>query len=128
MELAGSERNLFEIVTRLDRAKFTPIVVCMQGGNLVSYLQKHGIEVIDLHLERIYSPSAVRKGAFLYRLMRDRKVQITVTYHEGSDYFGGVVAKLAGVPVIISSRRDMGYMLSERHHFLYRLIYPILTG
>ena len=54
--------------------------------------------------------------------MKKENIKIVVTYHEGSDFYGGVIARLAGIPVVISSRRDMGYRLTKRHIFLYRII------
>ncbi|MHB9155500.1 MAG: glycosyltransferase, partial [Endomicrobiales bacterium] len=121
LELAGSERNVFEIVTRLDPEKFRPSVVCMRGGNLVNMLRDRGVEVTELRLKRIYTFPAFVKALQVARLLREKDVKIVVTYHGKSDYFGGVVARLAGVPVVISSRRDMGYALRPRHILLYRL-------
>jgi glycosyltransferase involved in cell wall biosynthesis/peptidoglycan/xylan/chitin deacetylase (PgdA/CDA1 family) len=121
-EIAGSERNLFEIVTRLDPQKYIPVVICMKGGNMVRVLRERGIEVIDLRLGKIYMPSAILKAYELYRFIIKRDIKIVVTYHESSDFFGGIIAWLARVPVIVSSRRDMGYMLHRRHVAAYRII------
>jgi glycosyltransferase involved in cell wall biosynthesis/peptidoglycan/xylan/chitin deacetylase (PgdA/CDA1 family) len=121
-EMAGSERNLYEIVTRLDKRKYRPVVVCFQGGMMADLLRREGVEVHDFQLNRIYTPLGLWKALRLMRLMRRQRVRIVVTYHESSDFLGSLAAKLAGVPVIISSRRDMGYSLKKRHLRLYRLI------
>jgi glycosyltransferase involved in cell wall biosynthesis/peptidoglycan/xylan/chitin deacetylase (PgdA/CDA1 family) len=122
IEKAGSERNLFDIVTNLNRERFEPIVVCMRGGSMVVQLRERGIEVMDIGLRRIYTPAALRKAFALYRFIRRRGISIMVTYHESSDYLGSVLGRVAGVPVIISSRRDMGYRLERRHIVLYRIV------
>jgi len=122
IEMAGSERNLLDIVTNLNRERFEPLVICMRGENMVERLRERNIEVIDIKLRKIYSPAALLRAVEIFRIIRRRGISIVVTYHESSDYLGGVVARLAGVPVIISSRRDMGYMLKRRHIIMYRIV------
>lgn len=121
-EIAGAERNLYEVATRLNKEKFRPIVMCMQGGYLVQSLRDKGIEANDLGIKKIYTLGAVLKAIKIFKLIKKEKVDIVVTYHESSDFFGSIIAKLAKVPVIMSSRRDMGYKLKPRHIFIYKLI------
>lgn len=121
-KIGGAERNLLDITTRLNPEKFIPAVVCFRAGEAVNSLKDKRVEIIDLDLHKIYSPRALLQAFFLYKLIRKRKVKIVVTYHEGSDFFGSLIARLAGVPVIISSRRDMGYQLKKRHIFSYKFI------
>jgi len=122
IELAGSERNLYEIVTRLNREYYRPIVVCLRGGRLVSVLRNRGIEVVDLKIRKIYGLQSIRKALMVYKMLKIEKVDILVTYHEGSDMLGCILGKLARVPVLISSRRDMGHGLKKRHTYIYRMI------
>ena len=49
------------------------------------------------------------------------------TFFESADLLGGLVAKLSGVPVVISSRRDMGILRSTRHRIAYRLMSPLFN-
>ncbi len=120
--MAGAERNLFEVVTRLDPQKYRPIVMCFEGGGSADLLRKKGVEVIDLQLKKIYSPRAILKAFGIFKLLRQKNVKIVVTYHESSDFLISIIAKLAGIPVIISSRRDMGYKLKPRHIRIYKFI------
>jgi glycosyltransferase involved in cell wall biosynthesis len=120
IQMAGSERNLFEVATGVNRDIFHPVVACMKTGPLLKQLREKGVEVMDLNMSRIYSLNAIRKAYDLFRYMKQNQVQIVVTYHMGSDLWGGSIARLAGVPVIISSRRDMGFMLKKRHILVYR--------
>jgi glycosyltransferase involved in cell wall biosynthesis/peptidoglycan/xylan/chitin deacetylase (PgdA/CDA1 family) len=122
IEMAGSERNLLEIVTNLNRDRFEPLVICMRGENMVEQLRERNIEVININLGKIYSPAALLRAVEIFRIIRRRGISIVVTYHESSDYLGSLVARLAGVPVIISSRRDMGYKLQRRHILMYRFV------
>lgn len=122
VELAGAERNLYEIVTRLNKEKYQPIVFALQGGPLIGVLNKDGILAKDLKLKRIYGLKAFIEVIKLVRFINNKLVKIVVTYHESSDFWGGLIAKLCNVPVIISSRRDMGYKLKNRHFLFYNLI------
>jgi glycosyltransferase involved in cell wall biosynthesis len=49
-------------------------------------------------------------------------VRITHTFHETSDLWGGIVAKMSGCPILISSRRDMGFQRTRKHDLAYRLL------
>ena len=51
--MAGAERNVFEIVTRLNLQQYNPMVICLKGGELVGLLRSKGIEVTDLKLDKI---------------------------------------------------------------------------
>lgn len=44
------------------------------------------------------------------------------TIFETSDIWGGLIAKLSGPTVLVSSRRDMGILRSTKHRIAYRLM------
>lgn len=124
-KMGGAERNLFEIVTHLNTAEYHTIIMALQGGELTDDLKREGFEVYDLKLRKIYTLVAFFKAIWIFNLIKKNNVKIVVTYHESSDFLGGLVAKLAKVPVIISSRRDMGYNLKRRHVIIYRFLNDI---
>ncbi len=126
MNLAGAERNLFEVATRLNKDKFMPIAYALQSNpSLLEALRKEGVEARNLKLKRIYGLTAIYEGLKLINFIKQRNIKIVVTYHESSDFWGGIIARICGVKLIISSRRDMGYKLKPRHIFLYKLINPL---
>lgn len=120
--LAGAERNLFEIVSRLSQDRFKSTVVCFRGGDAIKYFHEIGIEVINLNQARIYTLGAFFKALWLASFIKKKGIKVVVTYHEGSDFFASLLARLCGVPVLVSSRRDMGYRLKKNHIFLYKRI------
>ena len=61
-----------------------------------------------LPLRRSYDWTAIRMAVKLRRLIRSEQVGIVHTFFETSDIWGGLVARVSGSPVIISSRRDLG--------------------
>jgi len=48
-------------------------------------------------------------------------VKVVVTYHESSDFWGGLIAKIQ-VCRLFCPAQDMGYNLRRRHVFMYRLM------
>ena len=78
--------------------------------------------VREFPVNRVFGMEALRAALDLRRFIRSERVQIVHTFFESADLLGGLVAKLSGVPVVISSRRDMGILRSTRHRIAYRLM------
>lgn len=127
-KMGGAERNLYDIVTNIDRERFAPYIFCLKGGELVGEVTARGVFARELQMEKIFSLDAVRKGIDLFRFIRKEGIKVIVTYHHDADIWGGVVAMLAKVPVVISNRRDLGYQLERSHIWLYRLLNRLYTG
>jgi len=123
--MGGTEKILYEIVQHIDKKRFIPHIVCFEGGKLSLMTEKIGIWTKTLRLKNIYGIYSIIKGIELFKFIKRERFQIVVTYHESSDFWGGLIAKAAGVPVIISNRRDMGYKLKRRHIWLYRIMNPL---
>jgi len=121
----GAEKNFCEVLLGLDRWMFDPSALVFQGGEQSDLLRRQGIPVQVNGVTRLLSLHAIRKGREAIRRMKAERTDIVVTYHHDADIWGAVVARLAGVPRVISSRRDMGYQLEGKHVWFYRL-FPFL--
>lgn len=126
--MGGAEKNLSDIACNIDERRFTPYVFCLKDSGLVNELSRKGINSGIIGLDKILSFDGIRKGIELYRFIKREKIQVVVTYHHDADIWGGVVAKLAGVPTIVSSRRDTGYQLQKKHIWAYRLLNRMYAG
>lgn len=73
-------------------------------------------------LSCIYNWTALRHALTFARLLRSEQVEIVHTFFPASDLWGGMVARLSGCPILVSSRRDMGILRSRKHRLPYRLI------
>jgi glycosyltransferase involved in cell wall biosynthesis len=73
-------------------------------------------------LQRTYDWNAMRVAVKIMHLIRSQQVSIVHTFFSTSDLWGGLIAKLSGCPVLISSRRDMGIQRSAKHQLAYRLL------
>lgn len=118
----GAEKNLCDLVQNIDKKEFTPYVLSLKGGELASELKEKGFYSEVLNLNSVLGLDALKKGICLYRLIQKEGIQIVVSYHHDADIWGGIIAKLAGVPVVISNRRDLGYQLQKKHVWAYRIL------
>jgi len=119
--MGGAEKIFCDIVLNIDRSKFSPYVLIFQAGELIHNLESNGIPVIVNNVSDLSSLYSLKKGLECYRFLKKENIQVVVTYHHDADIWGGLIARLAGVPTVISSRRDMGYQLGKKHIWFYRL-------
>jgi len=83
--------------------------------------------VREFPVNRVFGTAAIRMALQMRNFIQSERVQIVHTFFESADLLGGLVAKLSGVPVLISSRRDMGILRSNRHRVGYRLMSPFFS-
>jgi glycosyltransferase involved in cell wall biosynthesis len=112
---AGAQSHLHQLASHLDQARFAPEVCCLlRGGPLADSLQTLGVPVDELGLGRIYGPRGWAALLRLARRLRRARVQVVHTYLISANVFGALAARLAGVPAVITSRRDMGFSRNWR--------------
>jgi glycosyltransferase involved in cell wall biosynthesis len=126
-KIGGSERNITQLLHGFDQSKFQAYVACYNSGELALAMSAEGFQIYGLRRSGIYSIKGVKNIIFLYNLMRREKIDLIVTYHEGSDFLGLVLSKLCCIP-IISNRRDMGYKTRLPHRIAYKLLGRYFDG
>jgi glycosyltransferase involved in cell wall biosynthesis/peptidoglycan/xylan/chitin deacetylase (PgdA/CDA1 family) len=124
--IGGAERNLLQIVSFLIKEGHYPIVACFKGGAVSETIEKMGVQVENLFVGKVYNLRGLRAFTKLKQIIKRDGIDLIVTYHESSDFFGVVLALITRTP-IISSRRDMGFQLKARHVWIYRLINPFFS-
>ena len=120
----GSERQIFELAKRLDKAKYQITITSLEceGAAPEEPVRAIACDLKIFRVKRIYGLSGLREGWRFYHFLRKQKVDILMTYHFSSDIWGTVWARAAGVPTIISNRRDMGFWRNQWHCQAYRFI------
>jgi glycosyltransferase involved in cell wall biosynthesis len=112
---AGAQVHLGELLKGLDRQKFEPRVCCLiRGGPVADSLLEAGIPVDVLDLTSIYGPRAWRGLVRLIGLLRAGRVDVLHAYLVSSNIFGTIAARLARVPVVVTTRRDTGFSRNWR--------------
>lgn len=99
LNLGGAEIALHRLMTRLNRAHVTPVVISLTARGVIGdRLEESGVEVISLESSRRSIMSAIPRLVGVLRKLRPQIVQ-TWMYH--ADLFGGIAASLAGRPPVV---------------------------
>lgn len=113
LQIGGVETQLCEIVTRLNRERFAPVVYCLDdGGPLAVILERHRIPVVIADTPPCLRHSVWRKFESmraLYAYFRKTQPDIVLGYSYHASLYGGLAAKLAGIPILITHRKSLGY-------------------
>lgn len=109
--LAGTERHLHQLATGLDREQYEVTVIRFdpKDGTSAEGIRQCGVEVLTVPVGRYYDLQAVRQGRRLADLLRRLRPDVVQTFHYKSDTYGAIVSRMAGVPHVVSSRRDLGW-------------------
>ena len=120
---SGTERHLFELVTNIDRKRFKPFVVTFQGSPAFKKkLEQNDIPVKILNMRKIYGRRQLAMFFKLNEFIQREGIKILQTFHTNPDIYGTMLARFARIPVVISSRRDMGLGRNRRNVWCYKLL------
>lgn len=105
----GTERQLIAIIKQLDKSKFKPILFALRGKESSNLWESLDCEKYLLGVTSLFSINSLKnlfKTAFI---LRRRGVFLAHSFFFDATVFGVLSSRLAGVPKIISSRRDLGF-------------------
>lgn len=101
----GAERQLLELVTRLPRDLFDPVVCSLRDvGPIRREIEEAGVRVVTLGKKTGVLSRCSRN---LLELIRAERPAVLHTYLFSANWRGLVVGRYAGVPAIISSVRNV---------------------
>lgn len=106
--VGGTEKQLLHLLKHLDRNRFTPLLCTL---TLSDWLDKH-FDACPLYVSDITSFKRLDTWGKIWslsRFLKDERVDIVQTFFPDANKVGIIAAKLAGVPLVISSRRNQGY-------------------
>src|SRR6516165_10144329 len=113
LNIGGAERHLAQVLPRLDRSRWKPVVCCLtERGKLAESLEAAGVEVICYPAPRVAkNASGIRRLArlvetifWLYAVMRRFRPAIIHFFLPHAYMLGGPASIFARVPVRIMSR------------------------
>lgn len=108
LELGGSERQCVEMAKALSSEGVQVSVGVMRGaGPLRSQLEQAGIPVIDFPVGSLLRPRAVFQGLRLAAFIGRNRFDVVHACDLYANLFAIPAARLAGVPVTVSSQRDL---------------------
>ncbi len=122
LHIGGTEKILYELVTRIDRTKFNSLVCGLKScGYYAEKIENKGIPVIVFNVANGISLLKNFQAIFnLYKIMRKEKIDLVHTFLFRANFIGRIAARLVGVPIVISSIRVMEEE-KKYHLFLERI-------
>jgi glycosyltransferase involved in cell wall biosynthesis len=126
----GTERQLVQLIERMDKRAFRPIVACLQKFVNSSLWDNLDCEKYILGVYSLLSTDGFRKLTRLARFMKTNRVDILQTFFFDSTIYGIIASRLAGIKNTVSCRRDMGFWYDKSlkkkmkvvNHFTRRIL------
>jgi len=132
-QIGGTELNAVRWAEHLSPERFQLTVVHFQAdGPLRARYQQAGVKLVHLPLRNMYGPAAVRQGIRLARFLARERIQVFHAHEIHGNIFGVLWARVAGVPMVVASRR--WWHRRERplqqiaNRWAYRLAHRVLAN
>src|SRR2546430_17166435 len=112
LNLGGTETQAVELALRLDPARYRVTLGCLrETGPLLEKLQGSKVSLLEFYPKGgLDSVGGVYQLLRLAAFLRRGRFDVVHTHDLWSNLMGVLAARLAGVPVIISSRRDLAHL------------------
>ena len=104
----GTERQMIELIRRMDRSRFTVHVACFhRDGAWLPRVLERAASVVEFPIQGFSRPDTVRQLFSFARWCRRERIAVVQTCDLYANTFGLPGAALARVPVRIGSRREL---------------------
>jgi glycosyltransferase involved in cell wall biosynthesis len=127
-DTAGTQKQLIEMLTRLNRANFEPYLICL-WKSLWMEANPLPCETFVLGYEGFLKGSFARVLCRFRKLISDKEFDIIQTFFEDSIFVTYLATLFARAQVLrLSSRRDMGLGKNTPwYHSIYRVALPLVN-
>lgn len=123
-EMGGAERVLLNTIRLLPKERYRCSLITFKIDSLLRIFESMPCPFYVFPMQRTMDWNGLRMAQRLRSFIRSEEVKIVHTFFETSDLWGGLVSKSTGLPMLVSSRRDMGILRSPKHDLGYRLMKP----
>jgi glycosyltransferase involved in cell wall biosynthesis len=126
LNVGGTETQAVELALRLPVSEYEIMMGCLRAqGPLLEKLRGSAVSVREFHPSGgLDSAAGLYELIRLARYLRREKFDVVHTHDLWSNLMGVPAARLAGVPAIVSSRRDLAHFdwyQGKRRHWLRRI-------
>ena len=126
LNVGGTETQAVELALRLPVSEYEIMMGCLRAqGPLLEKLRGSAVNVREFHPSGgLDSAAGLYELIRLARYLRREKFDVVHTHDLWSNLMGVPAARLAGVPAIVSSRRDLAHFdwyQGKRRHWLRRI-------
>ncbi len=111
LNVGGTETQAVELALRLPASEYEIVMGCLRAeGPLLEKLKGSAVSVREFHpVGGLDSAAGLYQVLRLAAYLRREKFDVVHTHDLWSNLMGVTAARLAGVPVIVSSRRDLAH-------------------
>ena len=106
---SGTEGHLLRLVRSLDRTRFDPHLVVLQNSPFIDKWDDPHVPLRSLGYRALHSWDSIRRVLRFSDWLRDQQIRIVELHSPEAQFLGCWAARRAGVPVIVSGRRNLGY-------------------
>lgn len=107
--------NAVRTAEKLDRSRYRLTVVTLRGeGPLNERYERAGIPVVRFPIHSLYSLATIRQARRLADYFRREHVSVVHCHDQYSNFFSTLSARLAGVPVVVTSKRWLHWPMRYR--------------
>jgi glycosyltransferase involved in cell wall biosynthesis len=125
----GTERQLSEFAKAIDRDRFEPHVVCFKCDSAkADELTAHGVKVVQIPVTSYAGQGIHRHAAAFYRYVRRHGIQLFHAFDMPLAIFGAPLARMAGVPVVLTSVRGRRELHNATHQRLLTVTDRLTDG
>ena len=126
LNVGGTETQAVELALRLPASDYEITMGCLRAeGPLLEKLKGSAVSVREFHpAGGLDSPAGLYQVLRLAAYLRRERFDVVHTHDLWSNLMGVMPARLAGVPAIVSSRRDLAHFdwyQGKRRHWLRRI-------
>ena len=129
----GAETHIWTLLSGLDQSDYSVDIIYFDTGEMDSDIidstkgEIQGVNYYRIPVRRVYAPSSFKYIIEIYKIMKTGNYDCAMSLFESSDVIVASLAKLAGIKVRISNRRDTGFRNSKKLALAYRLINKSFT-
>jgi len=123
-EMGGAERVLLNTIRLLPKERYRCSLITFKIDSRLGIFDSMPCPFYVFPMRRTMNWGGLQTARKLRSFIRSEGVKIVHTFFETSDIWGGFVSKSTRLPVLVSSRRDMGILRSSKHDLGYRLVNP----
>lgn len=121
--VGGTEKQVMNLAARLDRERYDLSFGCLKlWGELLDELERQQLKVTEYPLRSFYRPKAWRQMLRFASSLRRGRAQIVHSYNFYANVFSIPAARLAGVPCVVASIRDMGAYMTPAQQKVQKFV------
>ena len=125
----GTERQFVRFVRGIDRNLYDIRIACLQrSGPLLSEVESLGISIVEFPIDSLYNFKAAKLFVQMVRFLRREQIQIVHAFDFYTSVFAVPAARLARVPVVLASRRELLNLRTPWQQRAIRIACRLATG